>query len=320
MKVLPTEKKAYDDFSLTKVVSMGPITELTTYQKKIPGPPIRKIDKDNFLDLRSGELREYQHTENRSENLDGVRKTLANIRAIVNTNVTVPENVRWVTLTYAENMTDTERLYQDFRKFWQKFKRWCKANDAGQPEYITVQEPQGRGAWHIHAFFIWDKPAPFIDNNQVMEKLWGHGFTKTKSLQDCDNIGAYFGAYLADMPLDEVKDLPDREKEKALTAGEIMTKSFADGQDLIKDKKFIKGARLIFYPSGMNILRKSKGIKSPDIQFMPRYQAEKKVSSDKLTFSSAYEIIDDNSCVKNTITKAYYNSKRKEKQQDNQIG
>ena len=189
--------------------------------------------------------------------------------------------------------------------------RWKNTNGYSAPEYITVQEPQGRGAWHIHAFFIWQGPAPFIDNNSVMERLWPHGFTKTKSLKDCDNIGAYFGAYLADMPLDEVNSLPPGEKARAMSAGSVVTKSFADGQNLIKDKKFVKGARLAFYPAGMNILRKSKGIKNPEVEFMSRFEAEKKVSSAKLTFSSAYEILDDDSVVKNTITKAYYNRNRK---------
>ena len=48
-------------------------------------------------------------------------------------------------LTYAENMTDTRQLYEDYFRFWKRFTYWCKKNGHTKPEYITVQEPQGRG-------------------------------------------------------------------------------------------------------------------------------------------------------------------------------
>lgn len=290
---------------------MGHITEVTTFQKKPLGPPTRKINKDFYEDTRTGEVFQYDHIDNRSESTDGMRRTLSHIRALVNTNVTVAENCRWVTLTYGENMTDPKRLYEDFRRFWQRFCYWCKANGHGKPDYITVQEPQGRGAWHIHAFFIWPGRAPFIPNDDVMAMLWGLGFTKVKAVDDCDNIGAYFSSYLGDMPLDEAYKLPDAEREMVLLAGEVTLKSFTDGQELIKDKKFVKGGRLVLYPPGMNIVRKTKGIKLPTVEQMAYEDAQKKVSSDKLTFSRTYEVLNDSGDVCNTLTKTYYNSRRK---------
>ena len=300
-----------DEYAVTKVTTMGHITEVTTRQKNSSGTPCKKLDKDHYLDTRTGEVLEYNHIENRSESNRSIRNTLSRIRAIVNTNVTEPKNVRWVTLTYAENMTDTERLYQDFRRFWQRFTYWCKKNGHGKPEYITVQEPQGRGAWHIHAFFIWDTEAPYIDNNAVMQKLWGHGFTKTKALRDCDNIGAYFSAYLGDMPLEDAQKLPEDEKEKALSGASILEKEFTDEQDRTKKKKFIKGGRLYLYPPGMNIVRTTKGIKQPEVEVMTLAEAKEKVSSAKLTYSCAYEIVGDDGQVLNRISKSYYNRNRK---------
>lgn len=47
--------------------------------------------------------------------------------------------------------------------------------------------------------------APYIDNSVIAEK-WRHGFTKTKAVHGVDNIGAYFSAYLADMPLETAQD------------------------------------------------------------------------------------------------------------------
>lgn len=300
-----------DEYAITKVTTMGHITEVTTRQKSSSGTPCIKIDKDHYLDTRTGELLEYQHIENRSESTRSIRNTLARIRAIVNTNVTNPDNVLWVTLTYRENMTDTERLYVDFKKYMMRLRYWCKKNGHDLPEYITVQEPQGRGAWHVHEFLIWKTKAPYIDNNSVMQQLWGQGFTKTKALHDCDNIGAYFSAYLGDMPLEDVERLPEAEKEKALSGSTILDKEFQDEQDRTKTKKFVKGGRLYLYPPGMNIIRTSRGIKQPEVEIMTLAEAKEKVSSAKLTYSSAYEIVGEDGTVHNRIIKSYYNSKRK---------
>lgn len=303
----------FDDYSDTRVTTMGHITEVVTMQKRCVGPPVVRIDKDHFMDLRTGELLEYEHIENRAESTDSIRRTLSHIRALINTNVTVPENCRWVTLTYADNMTDPKRLYRDFTKiFWPRFCRWCVQNGHEKPEYITVQEPQGRGAWHIHAFFIWSGKAPFIPNDDVMQKLWGQGFTKTKALDNCDNIGAYFSAYLGDMPLDEVHQLPAADQIRALGGGCIEEKEFANEQGHTKKKKFVKGGRLFLYPPKMNIVRKTKGIKLPVVEKMTYSEAKEKVRSAKQTFSRAYEIVADDGSVINTICKTYYNSRRKD--------
>lgn len=304
-EVKEIEKPYYPHFSPTKVTTMGNITEVVTMAREAEAPPIRKLSKDLYEYLPTGEVFEYEHGETRADNLGYVRRTMANIRALINTNVTDPKCCRWVTLTYADNMTDTKVLYQDYKKFWKKFCYWCEKQGYEKPEYITVQEPQGRGAWHVHAFFIWPEAAPFIPNNEVMAKLWGHGFTKTQALEEVDNIGAYFSAYLADMPLDEYQALPDYDPKY-----QIEVKEFENAQDLTKTKRFVKGGRLRLYPVGMNILRRSRGIKDPEVERMTYGEAQKKVSSAKLTFSRSYEI-SDNHTVCNTITKAYYNSKRK---------
>lgn len=305
------ENQNFDSYSKTKVTTMGHIIELMTMQKSCFGSPCRKVDKDHYFDTRTGELFEYDHIENRAGSYDSIRRTLAHIRALVNANVTEPNKCRWITLTYAQNMTDTKRLYEDFRRFWQRFCYWGEKQGYSKPDYITVQEPQGRGAWHVHAFFIWDTKAPFIPNDE-MAKLWGQGFTKTKALDDCDNLGAYFSAYLGDMPLDEVDKLSKEEKDLAYGAsGIVEQKQFADEQGNVKEKKFVKGARLYLYPVGMNIVRKTAGIKKPIVEHMSRLDAEKKVSSAKETFSRSYEIFDASGEVVNIISKSYYNSKRK---------
>ncbi len=300
-----------DDYAVTKVVTMGNVIEVTSRKKPSAGCPCVKIDADHYCDTRTGEVLEYQHIVNRSQSLRSVRNTLYRIRSLVNTNVVDPSCVRWVTLTYRENMTDTVRLRSDFEKFWKRFLYWNKKNGLPKPEYICVIEPQGRGAWHIHSFFIWNCKAPFIDNNAVMSELWQHGFTSTKALHDCDNVGAYFSAYLADMPLDDLERLSTDEKAVALADCPIVEKVFTDELERSKKKKFVKGGRLYLYPPGMNIVRTTRGIRSPDVEVMPLYQAKEKVSSAKLTYSCAYDVVGDDGVIVNTLSKCYYNTIRK---------
>lgn len=202
-----------------------------------------KLDRDHWLDIESGEIRDYEHGSTRADSFASLRRTFRNVRALINANCSEVENVRWITLTYAENMTDTERLYRDFHSFWKRFKRrWPGC------EYIIVVEPQKRGAWHVHMLAIWGCRAPFVPNEQLCE-CWGHGFVKVTALDGIDNVGAYLSAYLGDVVLDDGES-PD--------AGEV--KVCRDGTS----KRVKKGGRLSMYPSGMQICRHSRGVRQPE--------------------------------------------------------
>lgn len=321
---MPVERivKPYDEtakfcaLSPSTVIRMGDITEITAYMEEPKPPPCKRLDADTYEDLRTGDIKEYQHTGNRAQWQQGIKRTLRNVRAIINSNVTDVSRIRWVTLTYSENMTDTARLYHDFQDFWKRFCRYCEKHSLGKPEYISVIEPQGRGAWHIHALFLWDGPAPFIDNNSVLWRLWGHGYTKIKAVSaNVDNFGAYFSAYLADMDLNELGTLSDDDKAKALSKGcEIVEKeSIVDG--VKRKKRIVKGGRLHMYPSGMQIIRYSKGVKKPEVEKMPLGDAKKEVRAATLTFSRSYVIEEtdnetNNAKMVNIVRKEYYNRKR----------
>ena len=65
------------------------------------------------------------------------------------------------------------------------------------------------------------------------------------------------------------------------------------------------------YPPGMNIIRRSRGIADPVVEWTSFKDAKEKASSGKLTFSSAYEVLTDDGTSVNKLLKEYYNSKRK---------
>lgn len=269
-----------------KRVVSGNVIEFIELSSSPTAPTIQKISADQYINLATGEICDFDKSDTRADNTDSLRKSFKQLRDIVNCNTTDNSCIHWVTLTYSENMTDTKRLYDDFRKFWQRFAYYCRKQKWTIPEYIAVIEPQQRGAWHIHCIIIWKHKRPYIDNNTVFAPMWGHGFTKIQGVpDDCDNLGAYLSAYLSDMALSE------------------------DGDG--HGKKYVKGARLKLYPVGVNIFRHSRGIQLPTSEQLDTDNIEKeKASSGKLTFTSSYIITDDDGNTR-YLSKSYYNTKRK---------
>ena len=292
---------------LVKVSEMGNITEIQYMEKRNNKQIIQMIDKDTYLILATGELLKCNHIENRSQGKKSLYRTFANARALINTNVVDVENVRWCTLTYKENMTDTKRLYDDFKKFNLRFQYHLKKNNICQAEYIVMMEPQGRGAWHCHLLYIWDCKAPFIPNN-IFADIWGHGFVKIKKLDNVDNVGAYLTAYLGDM---EIQDAISNKVLNINSNGNIICDGVKEIEIDGKKKAFIKGARLNLYPSKFNMIRYSKGIKKPIVDMVSQEMAEKKVKGATMTYSSCLTLFDEKTNFKNVIIKDYYNSARK---------
>lgn len=284
--------------SITFAKVCGNVTEVTE-MRNIPHPTMVNISKDYMMNLGTGEVVEKNHTENRAEGKQSIRRTLAKIRDLVNANCTTPDNLLWATLTYAENTTDPKRLATDFDVFWKRFRRYCKSKGYPIPEYIAVAEPQGRGAWHLHLILIWDGSPPYIPNNAEFFPLWGQGFTKLKRVYNCDNIGAYFSAYLADIDITDEPLLQNMQVDNVHVIEKV-----SNG----KRKKILKGGRLHLYPTGMNIVRHSRGCKQPVIE--SGVEAKEKASGGTETYSQTYAVYDDDGVLVNVIRKTYYNAVR----------
>jgi len=256
-----------DGDEILKVKNCGNVIEAVYMPRSENVCRIRKLSKDDYVLLSTGEVKNFDRSQNRSELIDSVRQSLNRLRDYINTNVTDCEKCRWITLTYRENMTDSKRLYTDIKKFIMRIRYLI-----GGFEYIIAIEPQARGAWHAHMIAIFEDSAPFIPND-MLERLWGHGFTKMKAVNDVDNLGLYFTAYLADMELtmdaDGLEVLENTEnariEDKTVINTVISDDVTSDKPANRTSKQIVKGGRLYMYPSGINIYRISKGIKPPVI-------------------------------------------------------
>ena len=288
-----------------RVKLTGTIMELMYSQKTLNTQIfIKKLNGHEYVDLRTGEVFEYDIIENRSENLDSVRRSLGRLRDYINTNVLSVINCKWVTLTYAENMTDTTKLYDDFKKFVKKARY-----KYGYFEYIIACEPQGRGAWHIHMLMIFPNKAPYIPN-KIMSEIWSHGFTTTKKLdENISNIGAYLTAYLGDFDYSDLDKLSSQELQK-MQGKQIKDVEVLEADGTKIPKKIIKGGRLHMYPANFNLYRCSRGIKQPAVFKEIEIEVQKiiKVSRAGLTFEKTISISNTDTEFKNTLNYRYYNS------------
>lgn len=128
---------------------------------------------------------------------------------IVNNNF--DENSKFLTLTFAENMTDVEVANQMFNKFIKRLKyHFEKTEGNDNISYVVAIEFQARGAVHYHLLIN----MPYIVKQKLAE-IWGHGFIKINKLKKkeiislegnqvemrdishVDNVGAYLSKYMS---------------------------------------------------------------------------------------------------------------------------
>lgn len=215
---------------------------------------IEKVDNLHYKVLSSGEIREYERgcTGTKADHLRSVKRAFNNLKKLINCNYDEPCNVRFFTLTYAENMQDNGRISDDWRQFVKRCRRRY-----GQFRYLYVKEQQERGAWHLHGFFFFDGAAPYMDNSEVAA-MWGHGFVMIEAIKDdLNNLGNYLCAYLTD----------DKETGK-------------------------KGARLLNYDAGIRLYNCSRDIRRPVVSpVTSNSYLEERNSSDLVLISAKESII-----------------------------
>jgi len=286
--------------SVVKVTKMNHIVEVQHMEKMNRKANIKKLDKDRYVDIATGEIKEFEHSVTRKDNYNSLRQTFKRLRYLINNNFTGRGNELHVTLTYKANMQDSKQLYVDFQNFFDRLRYKYKKETT--IDYLTVVEPQGRGAWHCHVLMRFNDLDTIFIKNSELRQIWGLGWLTIKSLKNVDNIGAYLSAYLADVELTD--SLDSNSVNVVLTEERQIVTKVVDGNE----KKFIKGGRLHMYPPGMNLYRKSKGIVEPDKQEMKFKDVKKVVGSTKPHYQKAYHIQNDD--FENTISFLQYNTKR----------
>ena len=196
--------------------------------------PIQNISKDKYLDRETGEIKERKKSENRYQSPKSVRKSINKLMDLIRCNATEKSYCKWITLTYADAMTDHEKVYEDEKMFLRRLQRYLNNQTElsdGQKMFkrITVAEAQGEkhdNSWHMHILLIFEDIAPFISNDTITE-LWGHGMTDTHKVYDADGLALYFKVYLSDVEYIESNE--DYDVVEKVVNGE--SKQFIKGGD-----------------------------------------------------------------------------------------
>ena len=175
-------------YSNSKLVISGNIVELYEYGKMIPhGYTSNKQIKKRARDDTEGT------SNSRSEETERISLSRARkgIRRLINANAV--ELNKFVTLTFAENLTDVDKANYEFKKFIERLKFYLKkAEPEHKLKYISVIEFQKRGAVHYHVLFN----LPYIDA-KMLNEIWGNGFIKINKIDHIDNVGAYVSKYMS---------------------------------------------------------------------------------------------------------------------------
>ena len=281
------------DYANVTLTITNNIIEVQYLEKYNNQNNIKKLDDDNYLILSTGEIRKFKKTDDRLGNKNSFRQTFKKLRYLINNNFCGLNNELFVTLTYAENMQDTDKLYRDLDKFMKRLR--YKYKEISKIEYLTVVEPQNRGAWHAHILIKFIDLDKIYIPNALISSIWGLAFVNVQSISkmNIDNLGAYLTAYLTDLPVDDVSLDEFKKAEKFKK---------------VNDKFYIKGARLKLYPKGMNFYRKSKGIKFPERFNIPYSDIKKYVGTAIPTYSKRLDLNTNDFC--NTIIYHHYNLKR----------
>ena len=226
-------------------------------------PGVRRINKTLYEVISTGEVREYKTNDKKGG--WSLKRTMEKLTGLIRVNFNGGKNELFLTLTYKENMTDTKRLMTDFQKFWQRLTYHMKDRKLG---YISVAEPQGRGAWHLHVLVKAMDGEPLFIPYQTVNQLWGHGMTQTERIE-CEDCGAYFTAYFTQVQ-NHKWDIAEDKKEPT--------------------KAETKASRLHLYPMGFNFYRASRNMAKPEKVTLTREELEKEYPV--LKYDKSYDIID----------------------------
>jgi len=159
-----------------KMVISGSFVEIYEYPKAIhKGFKITTNEiKDRISRIRSLTWQKSQFA---------LTRTRRAIRRYINSNT---DMTKFVTLTFAENITNVDVANYEFKKFIERLKY-----KYGEIKYISVVEFQRRGAVHYHLIIN----LPYVKASQL-ESIWNNGFIKVNRIRHCDNVGAYVSKYL----------------------------------------------------------------------------------------------------------------------------
>jgi len=174
----------------------------------------------NFDPKGSQALNDLTNFENdRSE--QSLTRARQNLYMIIKGNVSPDYIPLFLTLTFAENITDLKKANKELSLFFKRLK-WEYKRDI---KYVVVPEFQKRGAVHYH-IVLFNLDRSLTTRNDI-KRIWGKGFIDLKNIHHIRNLSAYVCKYIS-------KDFSDKRlsRQKAFFCSRGIAKP-----DRIRDEK-----------------------------------------------------------------------------------
>lgn len=142
----------------------------------------------------------YDAAKRRERHYKGVRWEIARL-----IDCNFDASTKFLTLTFAQNVTDIKAANREFSKFMRRLNRSVYKSDSTLLRYLAVWERQKRGAIHYHVVLF---GFPYMPKREL-QAVWGHGFVKVNriAVDQRMNVGRYISKYFS-------KDVEDGYKLK----------------------------------------------------------------------------------------------------------
>lgn len=185
----------------TKLIKSGDVIEVYQYEvERAIGYKSKRTntpkETEYHVDPETGEIITAEQAKIKNRQKNSIRQKMNLIR-LANTNFR-GKDVRFLTLTFRENLQDIEKANKIFNSFIKKLNYRMKK--AGKPtiKYLVVIEFQKRGAIHYHALTKMN-----YTRVEIIRECWRKaskeygGNVDIKRVDRIDNIGAYISKYMS---------------------------------------------------------------------------------------------------------------------------
>lgn len=170
-----------------KCIISGDIIEFYKYQNEY-----LKGGESNNPGGRSLEASEEDKIINRDKVLKRARTS---VRRLINSNIGQYGDgftSKFLTLTFAEHVTDIKNANYEFKKFIQRLNYELFQTKTSNIRYLGVIEFTKIKRIHYHVIIF---NVPYIRADDIA-KIWGNGFIKINEIKHVDNVGAYVCKYM----------------------------------------------------------------------------------------------------------------------------
>lgn len=174
----------------SKYVISGQFVEFYEYQKPYTVGKPRPRYKAQNGPVVSRRIKTTPESVSRADNVLRTKKAL---KRLVNSN---PQLNKFLTLTFAENITDWVYANNEFKKFIKRLNRRY-----ADFKYIAVPEFQKRGAIHFH--LVCNVRYLSIQELDGLRSLWGNGWIDLQRIDKIENVGAYMAKYMSKQNCDK---------------------------------------------------------------------------------------------------------------------